>query len=97
MDFIIGISGACRREEFTKLRIADIEDKETILIIRIPEIKNGTERVFTISNPTNSKIDDLAYIRKYIALRPPMMDTSRFFLKYANNKCTKQPVGINTL
>lgn len=94
--FIIGISGACRREELTKLRFDDIENKETVLLIRIPETKNNIERVFTVLNPPNSKIDFLSYIKKYIALRPPAVDSPRFFLKYCNNKCTKQPVGINS-
>jgi hypothetical protein len=93
--FIIGISGACRREELMKMTINDIEDKQTVFIIKIPDTKNGMERIFTILNP-NSIIDYLSYIRKYMALRPPHADTPRFFLKYGQNKCTKQPVGINS-
>lgn len=78
-----------------RMTINDIEDKETVLIIRIPNSKNGIERYFTILNPANS-IDYLSYIRKYISLRPRNVNTSRLFLKYTQNNCTKQPIGINT-
>ncbi|KAJ8971859.1 hypothetical protein NQ317_012153 [Molorchus minor] len=31
---ILGISGACRREELTKMRIDAIEDKDSILVVK---------------------------------------------------------------
>lgn len=31
-----------------------------------------------------------------MTLRPPNIESSRLFLKYAQNKCSKQTVGINT-
>lgn len=78
-----------------KMTINDVENKETVLIIRIPDSKNGMERIFTVLNPNNS-INYLSYIIKYMTLRPPNIESSRLFLKYAQNKCSKQPVGINT-
>jgi len=77
------------------MSIHDIEDKDTVLIIKIPDTKNGVERIFTVLNPNNN-IDFLAYIRRYMALRPSDIATTRLFLKFNGNKCSKQPIGINT-
>lgn len=86
---IFGISGACKREELTKLTINNIEDKESILLIKIPTTKNSKPRSFVIDG------EFYAICKKYIALRPNDVETSRFFLNYQNGRCTKQPVGIN--
>jgi hypothetical protein len=32
-----------------------------------------------------------------MSLRPKKLSIERFFLRYAKQKCTSQPVGINTL
>ena len=86
---ILGISGACRREELTKLTINDIQDKESLLVIKIPTTKTGKPRTFVIED------EFYTICKKYMALRPNDVETPRFFLNYHNGKCTKQPVGIN--
>lgn len=78
------------------MSISDVDDKETVYIIKIPETKNGLERIFTILNPSNSPVDYLSFIKKYTLLRPSNMNCNRLFLKYSKGKCSKQPVGINT-
>ncbi|XP_024876295.1 uncharacterized protein LOC112457459 [Temnothorax curvispinosus] len=86
---IFGICGACRRVELTNITINDIEDKETILLVKIPTTKNYKPRTFIITD------EFYTISKKYINLRPKNAQTSRFFLNYQNGKCTNQPVGIN--
>ncbi|KAJ8955796.1 hypothetical protein NQ317_000683 [Molorchus minor] len=48
---ILGISGACRREELTKMTVDDTEDKDSILIVKLTIYKkNNIQRIFTVSN-----------------------------------------------
>ncbi|XP_071573031.1 uncharacterized protein [Temnothorax nylanderi] len=86
---IFGICGACRREELTKINIQDIEDKQSILLIKIPITKNNKPRSFVVTEEFYS------VYKKYISLRPKNVQTSRFFLNYQKGKCTHQPIGIN--
>lgn len=63
--FILGIRGACRREELEKLTIDDIEDAGSVLIVKIFDTKTHSESTFTVSNEQYIEI-----YRKYRALRP---------------------------
>ncbi|CAH2005916.1 unnamed protein product [Acanthoscelides obtectus] len=93
---IIGIAGACRRDELVKIKLSDIEDKGSLLIITVPETETNKSRCFTVRS--GSFIDILQFYRKYIALRPLDSDTpERLFLNYHNRKCSKQVVGMNTI
>jgi hypothetical protein len=47
----MGISGAMRRDELTKMCIDDIKDEHSVLIVAIPDTKTGTKRTFTVTNP----------------------------------------------
>ncbi|XP_071562162.1 uncharacterized protein [Temnothorax nylanderi] len=87
---IFGLCGACRREELTQITINDIEDKGSILLVKIPKTKNYKPRSFVISDENFYN-----FYKKYTALRPKNIQTSRFFLNYYNGQCTKQPIGIN--
>lgn len=87
---IFGVFGACRREELCSLKLDEIEELENSLLIHIPDTKTNVQRSFCI--PSNY----VSYYRKYAALRSPSTPHRRFFVKYVNNKCTIQPVGINT-
>lgn len=87
---IFGLFGACRREELCNLLVEDIEVTNKSLIIQIPNTKTKVSRSFCI---VGKYVD---YFRKYFALRPSGLQHHRFFLKYTNNKCTANPVGINT-
>lgn len=89
---ILGISGACRREELVKLTIDDIEDVGSVLIVKIPDTKTHSERTFTVSN-----VQYIEIYRKYRALRPPQASSRRLFFKYNNGKCVNQHVGINKI
>lgn len=88
----MGISGACRREELTKMSFDDIEDKGLILIVKVPGTKTNVQSVFTVS-----KLEYVELYRKYAALRPDYASSRRFFLKYRNKRCFNQVVGINSI
>jgi integrase len=90
--FILRISGACRREEPVKMTITDVEDKDSLLIVKVPDSKTHCERVFTVSN-----LESINIFRKYRALRLSHASGDRLFLKYANGKCINQNVGINKI
>jgi hypothetical protein len=47
----MGISGAMRRDELTKMSIDDIKDEHSVLIVAVPETKTGIKRTFTVTNP----------------------------------------------
>jgi hypothetical protein len=47
----MGISGAMRRDELTKMSIDDIKDEHFILIVAVPDTKTGIKRTFTVTNP----------------------------------------------
>jgi hypothetical protein len=87
---IFGLFGGLRREELCKLTVDDIEELEDSLLVRISDTKTNVNRSFCIVGSY------VTYCRKYAALRPPNVTHRRFFLKCYNNKCTVQPVGINT-
>lgn len=91
---IFGIAGACRREELAKLTIDDVDDKDTILVVKISDTKNHVPRTFTIVN--NNDCDYLGIYRKYRTLRPKNSTTNRLFIRYNKSTCMNQNVGINT-
>ncbi|KAJ8973037.1 hypothetical protein NQ317_004061 [Molorchus minor] len=89
---ILGISGACCREELTKMTVDDIEDKYSILIVKVPDTKTNIQQIFTVSN-----LDYIDVYRKYAALRPSYAASHRLIFKYKNQRCFNQVVGINCI
>ena len=45
---IIVITGGCRGGELPNIKYSDIEDKHSVMIIRIPDTKNNVPRAFVI-------------------------------------------------
>ncbi|KAJ8915593.1 hypothetical protein NQ315_012478 [Exocentrus adspersus] len=90
---IIGISGACRKQELRNIKPSDIQDTGKNLIINIPDSKTKRQRSFVVSEYFYPKV------KKYINLRSAVNTAPNlpFFLNYRNGKCTKQSVGINKL
>ncbi|XP_045462723.1 uncharacterized protein LOC123672598 [Harmonia axyridis] len=84
--FIMGVAGGCRIGELVTM---------SVLVIQIPDRKTYKKRVFTVVNGTN-KIAALDIFRNYRNLRPSKVDHKRLFINYKNEKCTVQPVGVNT-
>lgn len=73
----------------------DIEDKGSILVVKIPETQTDSQRTFIVTN--NTKLDLLSYYRKYVSLRPPFVSTRRLFLQYQDGECINQVVGTNKI
>lgn len=87
---MLGVAGACRREELVNITTKDIEIlNKSSALIKIPKTKTNIQRSFTISD------DFFNIFEKYRALRPANATTNRFFLNYRNGKCTQQVIGIN--
>lgn len=71
------------------MTIKDIEDHNTMLLIKIPVSKTGIQRSFTVVGEFYN------ICKKYMNLRPNDSKTDRFFLNFQNEKCTRQAIGIN--
>ena len=79
-----------RRDELYKLKISDIEDLGTIIVVHVNDTKNKISRKFTIT-------EHLEIYRKYALLRPQNYPETKFFINYQGGKCTRQVVGINKI
>ncbi|XP_031347063.1 uncharacterized protein LOC116173590 [Photinus pyralis] len=88
---VVGVTGACRKQELVQLKIDDITDLGTAALFNIQDIRTNKPRLFTIAG------EFYEVYKHYAALRPANMTERRFFLNYQNGKCTKQPVGINKI
>jgi integrase len=88
---IIGMCAQCRRHELASLKVDEVKVRDDVIVISILETKTKRPRTNCITEPLW-----IGLIKKYISLRPPNLELRRFFLYYANNKCTRQPVGIHS-
>ncbi|XP_071569295.1 uncharacterized protein [Temnothorax nylanderi] len=88
---IVGIAGACRGNELTKLNVENIEHHGSLLLIKIPDTKTKILRSYTIEG----KFAEI--VKKYEALRPQYVTTNRFFLNFQKGKCTTQVIGKNKI
>ncbi|KAJ8909729.1 hypothetical protein NQ315_014380 [Exocentrus adspersus] len=93
---IMGVSGGCRIGEPVAMSVDNIEDRGNVLVVTIPDTKTYKERIFTVVNGSNV-IRAIDVFIKYVELRPRNVPHRRFFLTYKNQKCTVQPVGLNTI
>lgn len=93
---ILGVMGSCCREKFTKMTMAHIEDRGSLINVLLPDPKNKACRYFTVTEGDLTGVNMVEIIRKYISLRPPKTEHMRLFLGYRGGKCVSQPIGINT-
>ncbi|KAJ8978107.1 hypothetical protein NQ317_015917 [Molorchus minor] len=49
---VMGILGACRREELCQMSLNNIEDLENTLVVNIPDSKTRVSRPFTVITET---------------------------------------------
>lgn len=88
------MAGACRRDDLVKMTVDDIDDKDPILLINIPNSKTYISRQFIVTNGTQN---ELQLVRKYLQLRPENCSSRRLFIRYQKGKCVNQVVGMNTM
>uniref|UniRef100_A0A6P7FZ84 Uncharacterized protein LOC114335748 n=1 Tax=Diabrotica virgifera virgifera TaxID=50390 RepID=A0A6P7FZ84_DIAVI len=91
---IFGVAGALRKDELLKLETNNVQDLGSKFLVTIKASKTHTNRIFTIVDNEANTI--LNAIKNYISLKPAHTPHKRFFIFYKNNKCSTQPVGINT-
>lgn len=96
MALILGIAGACRREELANLSVDDIEDRGSALVVTIKTSKTKIQRVFPVVDHGSDSIKYLEIIRRYASLRPSHTTHRPFFLFYKDGKCSTQVIGKNT-
>jgi integrase len=92
------VAGGCRCCELTMLKIDDVlvQDMGSYLLVSIADTKTNISRKFTIIKE-GFCASAVSLCKKYILLRPKGLPHRRFFLRYINEKCTVEAVGINTL
>lgn len=93
---IFGVHGATRSDELYKLEVFNVDDRKSVIIVSLSDTKTKQDRSFCITDK-KSGVSFLEIVRKYIALRPKNVPHSKFFVNYRQQKCTTQPVGINTI
>ena len=47
---IFALNGACRSEELCSLKIDDIEEAESVLVVTLQNTKTNKKRVFTVTS-----------------------------------------------
>lgn len=92
---IMGLYGACRSDELYKLEISNVVDRKTVIIVSLIDTKTKKDRSFCITDK-DCGLSVLEIVRKYVALRPENVPHNKFFINYRQQKCTIQPIGINT-
>lgn len=89
MILICGLAGAARKSELVKLLITDVDKRgDRIFMVHFRDTKT-TPRSFTISD------NYYDVVTKYLELRPPVTNTTRFFIQYRKGRCIRQPIGEN--
>lgn len=81
--------GACRRQELHDIKIQDVTDFSSTILVTLNNTKNKTTRKFTITGNYYN------LCKKYMDLRPANCKSSSFFVNYFNGRCTVQNIGIN--
>ncbi|XP_050517936.1 uncharacterized protein LOC126892445 [Diabrotica virgifera virgifera] len=94
---ILGISGACRREELYNITMNDIQQTDGLMIVKVPNTKTNIQRTFTVVNKPDDKIPYLEILQKYIKLRPLQVKSNHLFVRYAKGKCCAQVIGKGTI
>lgn len=86
---LFGVYGALRLSKITKVTIDDIEDHDTLMLIKIPETKTKISKSFTIGQPYYQ------LRKKYENKRPKDSAIKRYFLIYQSGNCTKQVIHFS--
>lgn len=88
---LLGISGACRREELTNMKVTDIRIEKDFIHVKIPTTKTHISRSFTLEGNYMQLVVD------YINSRPAVMKTDRLFVYLKDGQVTNKPIGKNTI
>lgn len=87
---MFGICGACRTEEFVRIKLDDMQKHGSLYLVKVLLTKTKVNRSFTITG-LFARI-----VEKYVKLRPNRVKSSdRLFVNYQRGKCTVQFIGRN--
>ncbi|XP_074037660.1 uncharacterized protein [Leptinotarsa decemlineata] len=75
---IMGYFGGCRSQELLNMKISDIEDRDSVMVVNVPESKTGVSKKFTVVD--EKEFSALPLLRLYMSLRPKGIE--RFFLSF---------------
>ncbi|KAJ3615672.1 hypothetical protein MTP99_007019 [Tenebrio molitor] len=90
---IIGVCGACRRSELYSLKVHNVNIKDDIILIEIPDTTANVCASFAITQSSWVEI-----VKKYMAIRLKLTGTLKnFFMRYEKGRCVNSPVGLNTI
>ncbi|XP_063626717.1 uncharacterized protein LOC134798255 [Cydia splendana] len=84
---ILGVCGQLRNIDLTCFNTNNIKIVDGLMIGVLNDAQNKTEKIFVIRD------EFIPWVQKYQALRPPNLDTERFFLNLRDGYCTKQVIG----
>ncbi|KAK9732029.1 hypothetical protein QE152_g13185 [Popillia japonica] len=85
---IFGVHGATRSDELHKLKVSDVDDRKSVMVVSLFDTKTKQDRSFCITDK-ECGISFLEIVRKYITLRPKNVHHNKFFVNYRQKKCTK--------
>lgn len=88
---VLGITGACRRDELYKLTIDDVKIVDSVCVVTIPDTKTHVQRTFTVEGKY------FEMIKAYMDLRPTTATAKNLFLCYRNGRCINQLIGKNKI
>lgn len=94
---IIGVFGACRRQELQQMSVKDVIDLGDCLKITVPVTKTKHPREFVITRGNEPDVDYVAIVKKYMCLRLQIINHDRLFVNYRNGKCSIQGIGVNKI
>lgn len=87
MVMVLGVLGACRREEIYKLKFTDCIQLENQVVVKIQDAKSKAMRTFVIEGKF------LKVYEKYTGLRVVNAKHPNFLLKYQAGTCRNQVIG----
>lgn len=94
---IMGVAGACRTDEIYKMKVSDIELKQDIAIVQVPDTKNNMKRRFVISDDIECHVLYVELLQRYVNLRPKNAQDARLFYRYERGRCVNQVIGKHTI
>lgn len=85
------MTGSCSNHELHSLRIQDVEDLGSAMLITVPRSEGTTFRKFLIADERHYQI-----CKKYTELRPADIDFEAYFLRSQKGKYVAQHIGRDT-
>lgn len=89
---ILGISGGCRCDELFRMKVNDVEEMNSMLLVKVTDNKTKKCRTFAVLGDVY-----IQKYKKYISLRPTGLKDDRLFFKYCNGRSYRMVMGIHKI